>query len=104
MLDGRLLCSLRTSGGLTERERAKLIGEYPSMCFFVCLATGPGDYFGELALLNNDRRRATVKATKPTVCLTLGRETFKRLLGPLETLLKEREEIYEKYTAERSHK
>lgn len=69
-----------------------------------CGTLGPGDYFGELALLNNDRRRATVKAVSPTVCLALGRETFKRLLGPLETLLKEREEIYNKYTAERAHK
>lgn len=42
---------------------------------------GPGDYFGELALLNNDKRRATVRAVRNTVCLTLGRETFMRLLG-----------------------
>jgi len=67
---------------------------------WVCVA-GPGDYFGELALLNNDRRRATVKATRPTLCLTLGRETFKRLLGPLEAILKGREEVYEKYSSER---
>lgn len=55
---------------------------------------GPGDYFGELSLLNNDKRRATVRAVRPTVCLTLGRETFKRLLGPLETILKVRRDVF----------
>lgn len=71
------------------------------MLLTAAAATGPGDYFGELALLNDDRRRATVRALKPTTCLTLGRETFKRLLGPLETLLKGREEVYEKYNVDK---
>jgi len=61
---------------------------------------GPGDFFGELALLagqNNAVRRATVTATKPTKLVAVERETFKRLLGPLESILKGREEIYQKY-------
>jgi uracil-DNA glycosylase len=45
-----------------------------------------------------------VRALKPTVCLTLGRETFMRLLGPLETILKAREEMYEKLVESRSTK
>jgi CRP/FNR family cyclic AMP-dependent transcriptional regulator len=35
-----------------------------------------GDYFGEMALLDNHRRSATVKATEPTVCLALLRSDF----------------------------
>jgi len=43
-----------------------------------------GDFFGELALLNSDKRAATVTATAPTTVLTLTRAQFTRLLGKLE--------------------
>ncbi|GMH95310.1 hypothetical protein TrST_g7374 [Triparma strigata] len=58
---------------------------------------GPGDYFGELSLINNENRAASVKAVKDTTCLTIDRKTFKRLLGPLESMLREHEELYSKY-------
>lgn len=47
----------------------------------------PGDYFGELALLNNEVRAATVIAKTPCKTLTLSRRVFKMLLGPLEDIL-----------------
>ncbi|CAK9009088.1 cAMP-dependent protein kinase regulatory subunit (PKA regulatory subunit) [Durusdinium trenchii] len=47
-----------------------------------------GDYFGELALLNNDLRAATVTASSTCRCLALSRRTFDRLLGPLEDILR----------------
>lgn len=37
---------------------------------------GPGDFFGELALLDNGPRTASVIATEPTECLILPRENF----------------------------
>jgi len=40
-----------------------------------------GDYFGELALLRNQPRAATVKAKGVTKCLTLEGRSFKRLLN-----------------------
>ena len=56
-----------------------------------------GDFFGELSLLNNETRRATVVAVKETTCITINRKTFKRLLGPLEEMLRGNEESYAKY-------
>lgn len=47
---------------------------------------GEGDFFGEMALLNDDPRAATVCATSEVECLTLNRHAFKKLLGPLQQL------------------
>jgi cAMP-dependent protein kinase regulator len=58
---------------------------------------GPGTYFGELALINDDKRAASVRALEPTRCATVDRATFKRLLGPLADKLKENFEMYAKY-------
>ncbi|SCU78271.1 LAFA_0A05798g1_1 [Lachancea sp. 'fantastica'] len=47
-----------------------------------------GDYFGEVALLNDLPRQATVKAIKKTKVATLGKSGFQRLLGPAVEVLK----------------
>ncbi|CAG9333182.1 unnamed protein product [Blepharisma stoltei] len=54
-----------------------------------------GDYFGELALLKDDARAANVIATSDIKCVTLDRHAFKRLLGPLEEILRRNFEVYE---------
>jgi CRP/FNR family transcriptional regulator, cyclic AMP receptor protein len=41
---------------------------------------GPGDFFGEIALIDNGPRTATVKATTPMRCLVLGNEQFRDVL------------------------
>lgn len=47
-----------------------------------------GDYFGELALLRGEPRAANVIATAVLKCVSLDRHSFKRMLGPLEDILK----------------
>lgn len=47
-----------------------------------------GDYFGELALLYDSPRQATVVATTPLKVVTLGKSGFQRLLGPAVDVLK----------------
>ena len=41
---------------------------------------GPGDYFGELALIREMPRNATVVAKDPTTCLALARWDFKGIV------------------------
>lgn len=40
----------------------------------------PGEYFGELAILRDQPRSATVIATEPTTCIVLTRWDFKGIL------------------------
>ena len=41
---------------------------------------GPGDFFGEIALIDNGPRTATVKAATPMRCLVLGHSQFRDVL------------------------
>lgn len=56
-----------------------------------------GDYFGEIALLSGEPRKASVYASGPCSCLYITRATFLRILGPLQDLLKKNMGQYEKY-------
>ena len=54
-----------------------------------------GDYFGELAMLKDQPRAATIKVTSDhATILSMDRDTFKRLLGPLEHLMSSRSNTY----------
>ncbi|KAI9485990.1 MAG: camp-dependent protein kinase regulatory subunit [Benjaminiella poitrasii] len=53
-----------------------------------------GSYFGELALLNDAPRAATVIAQGRLKCATLGKKAFTRLLGPVLDILKRNSENY----------
>ena len=57
-----------------------------------------GDYFGERALIKGDPRYANIIAEKDgTKVLTLDRKSFKRLLGPIEDILKRNIDNYKDY-------
>ena len=58
-----------------------------------------GDFFGERALLKSEPRAANVVATSDCIMVSMDRHSVKRLLGPLEELLKRNFEIYEKFTS-----
>lgn len=55
---------------------------------------GPSDYFGEIALLLDRPRAATVVAKGPLKCVKLDRARFERLLGPCGDILKRNMEHY----------
>lgn len=56
-----------------------------------------GDYFGELALVRKIKRQATIVAETDSVVVYLDKETFNRLMGPIEELLKRNEDKYSKF-------
>jgi cGMP-dependent protein kinase len=55
----------------------------------VLVRLGPGEYFGELALLENSPRKATVTASVAVQCYTLDRSSFMSLFGSMEEAINE---------------
>nr|KAF6349813.1 protein kinase cAMP-dependent type I regulatory subunit beta [Myotis myotis] len=58
---------------------------------------GPSDYFGEVALLLNRPRAATVVARGPLKCVKLDRPRFERVLGPCSEILKRNIQRYNSF-------
>jgi len=69
-----------------EGEQTKEVGQL-----------GPSDYFGEIALLNERPRAATVTAKGPLKCVKLDRARFERLLGPCVDILKRNIGLYHSF-------
>lgn len=55
------------------------------------------DYFGELALLRNAPRAASVIAQTEVCVAFLDRGSFNRLIGPVENILRRNFKKYEKF-------
>lgn len=60
---------------------------------------GAGKYFGELALLSNQPRVASARATENTILAVLDVKTFERLMGPCIEIMKRNMDEYRKNVA-----
>jgi len=67
--DGEVKCTKNASGATEVSRRLKT-----------------GDFFGELALLNSEKRAATVTAVKKTQVLMIDRSAFERVVGVLSEI------------------
>ncbi|KAI9219350.1 camp-dependent protein kinase regulatory subunit [Blastocladiella britannica] len=61
-----------------------------------------GNYFGELALLSDKPRVATIRAKGKLKCATLGKKAFTRLLGPLTDIMQRNVQNYERLPGEKN--
>ena len=50
-------------------------------------ALGPGQYFGEMALLDDDVRKASVIAKTAVDCFVLDRTAFTKIMGSLQQIM-----------------
>ena len=81
--DGELVATIAMDG---SHEEAKEVMHYK-----------PGDYFGERALLRNEPRAANVIAKTDCMLVSVDRHSFKRLMGPLDAILRRNMEVYENF-------
>ena len=74
---GRILCKKGESGGdfFIILEGKAEVDAMPMK-----RTLGPGDFFGEIALIDNGPRTATVTAATPMRCLVLGHAQFRDVL------------------------
>ena len=56
-----------------------------------------GDYFGELALLHDIERQANIKCLTNVKLVSIGRDSFMRILGSLKEILERNEKRYKQY-------
>ena len=56
-----------------------------------------GQYFGERSLLKNEPRAASIVAKTDCRLVSLDRHSFKRMMGPLDAIMRRNMEVYEAY-------
>ncbi|XP_043212646.1 cAMP-dependent protein kinase type I regulatory subunit-like [Amphibalanus amphitrite] len=84
IVEGRAAVLQRRTEGEQEQEVGQL---------------GPSDYFGEIALMLDRPRAATVVARGPLKCVKLDRGRFERVLGPCADILKRNIQQYNSFVS-----
>ncbi len=69
---------------IVTRGEVEVVNHHPSGEDIFLAALGAGDYFGEMGLVHDRPRMATVRATTEVELMALDRETFRDLLSESE--------------------
>ena len=77
--DGQGLPFAAMSDDTNDDRRARGLARMGEVYSFE-VSDGPGDFFGELSLLDKEPRNASVVAVEPTTCLALAAWDFDTLL------------------------
>jgi cAMP-dependent protein kinase regulator len=87
---------------LIQKGAAEALKLNPSGSHQVVFDYKENDYFGELALLSDkSQRKASIRVTSDRlVVASIDRESFKRLLGPIEGILQRNQDRYQKYVSQ----
>ncbi|KAK4036236.1 cAMP-dependent protein kinase type I regulatory subunit isoform X1 [Daphnia magna] len=89
IVEGRaVVMQQRSGGGSVDAEPPVEVGHL-----------GPSDYFGEIALLLDRPRAATVIAKGPLKCVKLDRARFERVLGLCADILKRNIQLYHSFVS-----
>ena len=62
-----------------------------------------GGFFGEIALVSEQKRQADCTAKTDVCVLSMGRDAFERLMGPVESILHSRIEEYQSLNEHFAH-
>nr|XP_032832143.1 cAMP-dependent protein kinase type I-alpha regulatory subunit-like isoform X1 [Petromyzon marinus] len=84
---------------ITEGSAAVLQRRAESDEFVEVGRLGPSDYFGEIALLLDRPRAATVVARSQLKCVKLDRPRFERVMGPCSSILKRNIQQYNSFVS-----
>lgn len=95
IVEGRAVVMQQRSGGAGGAAAAAAEMEPPVEVGHL----GPSDYFGEIALLLDRPRAATVIAKGPLKCVKLDRARFERVLGLCADILKRNIQLYHSFVS-----
>lgn len=93
-------------GAVEENGKFYIVESGQVLCTKSCPESGKeitsvvlseGGWFGEIALLSNQPRQATVRCIGPTRCLAIARNHFLAVIGSIEEILKRNMENYKTY-------
>eukprot|EP00803_Ostreobium_quekettii_P011350 evm.model.scf_945.2 EVM.evm.TU.scf_945.2 scf_945:18680-23149(+) len=76
-----------------------IVGVFKDGCENPLVKLGPTSYFGELSLLRNDKRAASVICLTNVTVLSLNRAGFDELLGPLQQIMQTQASSYDAVTS-----
>lgn len=101
--DGMVICREAEPGDelyIIINGAAEVCQTGPDASVTVIETLEAGQYYGELTLINSRQRDASLRAKGELTLAIIDRDSFNRVLGPLEELLKRNPDLHKKLTSD----